>query len=190
MSWQDRKAITTFNFSLLSFVENCFKSLEELILTSVLDGKSGYWKDIRQPTVLKEDGTHLISWSVQVYTNDILAKNMYKVFQRAVAVLLASVHCLCTPIYLGDISVLSKWFQGHIKLAARAMGLPYAAVITLMVKKCKFVSERIDYSGHLIQPGPHELPGHITNAVAKLGHATTQTELCFSSRLCKNFKWF
>lgn len=65
----------------------------------------------------------------------------------------------------------------HVEQFRRVLRLLHEARVPLSLKKCKLFGEKVDYSGHIIQPSRFEMAERTTNAAAKMENPTTQTEL-------------
>lgn len=110
--------------------------------------------------------------------------------QGATGMILYSLRWQVTLVYLNDILVFSKSVEDHIEEVRRVLRLPSEAGDTLKLKKCELFAETIYYLDHAIRPGRPELALHTTDAVKKIQHCTTQSELRSYLALCILFRRF
>lgn len=111
-------------------------------------------------------------------------KNTPETFQRAMSVFLATVRWQSALVDLDDIVMSSKLPKDHIEQVRRVLRSLNKNGMTLKLKKSKLLADIIDYSGHVIRPGRLEHAEHTIDAVMKLKHRTTQTELRSFLILC------
>lgn len=105
---------------------------------------------------------------MQVHQNAIWAKNGPATFQRAIDVILASVHWQFALVHLNSSFIFPEDAVDHIEPTRRALRVLYQASDKPKLRKCKIRVRTIDYYCHLIRPGHLELARHATKAVAKL----------------------
>lgn len=117
-------------------------------------------------------------------------KNARKTFQRATDVIHVSACWQLALVYPDDIVVFSKSRQDHIEQIRRVLKVPEKAGAAFTLKNCKLFSETVDHLDHVIQTGRPKLAYYTTDAVTKLEHCTSQTELCSFLGLCNLFRWF
>lgn len=106
-------------------------------------------------------------------------------------VILSSVIWQSELLYLDDIVVFSKNANNNHKAQLRQVltGLRDAGV-TIKLKRRSFFEEKINYLGHVIQPGRQELLEATSTAALELRNPTTQTRLTSFSNLCSVFRRF
>lgn len=105
-------------------------------------------------------------------------KHVLLISQRALDIILVSVQLQFAVVYLYDIVMLLKSPYDLVEEVARVLRLLYKAGDTLMLKKCKFCTEKIVYLNHVRRPVRLELANYTTDARMKQEHLTTWTELC------------
>jgi Reverse transcriptase (RNA-dependent DNA polymerase) len=80
-------------------------------------------------------------------------RNAPSTIQRAMDVILSGVRwqkCLC---YLDDIIVFSLSIESHVEDLDKVLSLLRDAGVSLRLDKCHFFRRRVNYLGHVIEPG-------------------------------------
>jgi Reverse transcriptase (RNA-dependent DNA polymerase) len=82
-------------------------------------------------------------------------RNAPSTFQRAMDVILSGVrwqkcYCVC---YLDDIIVLSSSMESHVEDLDKVLSLLRNAGVSLRLDKCHFFRRRVNYLGHVTEPG-------------------------------------
>lgn len=80
-------------------------------------------------------------------------KNAPGTFQRAIDVILAFIKWQTAILYLEDVIFFSHDAKKHNHRGERVLSLMREAEMTLKLKKFFFISDKIDYLGHVISQG-------------------------------------
>jgi Reverse transcriptase (RNA-dependent DNA polymerase) len=82
--------------------------------------------------------------------------------------------CLC---YLDDVIIFSSSMESHIEDLDKVLTLLRAYDVSLRLEKCHYFRRRVNYLGHVIEPG--KLPAQTTkiDAILNANLPTTKTEL-------------
>ncbi len=74
-------------------------------------------------------------------------------FQRTLDILLSRYRWRTCLVYLDDVIVFSKSFEDHLRHVEEILHVLRGDGLSLMLRKCNFFKESVDYLGHVIRPG-------------------------------------
>jgi len=158
-------------------MEDCINSLGDARVFSTLDCNAGYWQI---PMAL--DGIDKIAFTCHMGTYEYLKMafgltNAPATIQRALDIILSGMTWQTFLDYLDDVNVFSDTPENHVKELGEALTRLGRAGVTLKAKKCQVFQTSVEYLGHIISPG--EMLVHMKNleALAKVGHPRTKTQL-------------
>ena len=80
-------------------------------------------------------------------------KNAPGIFQRAIDIILATVCWQFAIVYLDDIIIFSKSLDEHLNHIRIVLSLLREAGMTIKLRKCYFLQQRVEYLGHIVAPG-------------------------------------
>jgi Reverse transcriptase (RNA-dependent DNA polymerase) len=101
--------------------------------------------------------------------------NAPSTFQRAMNVILSRVRwqkCLC---YLDDIIVFSSSMESHVEDLNKVLSLLRDAGVSLRLNKCHFFRRRVNYLGHVIEPGKLSVQATKVDIILKAKLPLTKT---------------
>jgi len=87
-------------------------------------------------------------------------------------------------VYLDDVIVFSDTPESHMKALDEALTRLGRAGVTLQAKKCQFFRTSVEYLGHIISPGEMRVHNKNLEALAKVGHPRTKTQLRSFRGMC------
>lgn len=67
-------------------------------------------------------------------------------------VILSTVKCQLALVYLGDIKIFSNLISDQLPRLRSVLGFLSDAAMSLILKKCYFFENEIDYLGHVKKP--------------------------------------
>lgn len=80
-------------------------------------------------------------------------------------------------VYIDDIVKLSRFPEENIKHAVMVLWLLKNADVVAKLQKCAFLTNNINYLGHVIRPSRLEITHHTVSAVSKAMEPGTVIEL-------------
>ena len=134
-------------------MDECIDSLGEARIFSTLDANSGYWQieladEDREKTAFTSH-----SGVFQYKRMPFGLKNAPSTFQRTIDIVLATAKWKHAIVYLDDIVIFSRNVEEHMEHIASILAMLRNAGMTLKLKKCYFLQQRVDYLGHIVSPG-------------------------------------
>lgn len=112
-----------------------------------------------------------------MHKNFVSFKNAPATFQRANIIILSSFRWHFTLIHPDDIFIFLESFEEGEPHTRMILTLRKEACITLKLKNCSFLTNRIDHSCHVIKHGCLKVANHTTNAISTIHFPKTVTEL-------------
>jgi hypothetical protein len=134
-------------------MDDCLDSLGSATIFTTLDANSGYW----QLDVAKNDHdkttltSHMGTFRFNRMPFGLV--NAPATFQRSMDVLLAPVLWSKAIVYLDDIIIFSSSVEAHIRDVDQVLSFLEHTGVSLNLKKCAFFRRRVEYLGHIVQPG-------------------------------------
>lgn len=110
-------------------------------------------------------------------------KNAPRTFQRAMDILMRKIKWQFALVYSDNTKLFLRTADKHIEHVRRVLTLLIDVDMTLNLKKCEFITNRIDYLGNDIRPGRVELLTQTIDAVQGLEHTTSLRDL-------RSFLWY
>ena len=122
---------------------------------STLDPAAGYWQIRVQPDSQEKTAfiTHQGLYKFKVMPFGVM--NAPAVFQRLMQKVLARLMMGSedfVAVYLDDVIVFSQSLQAHLEHLTKVFACLREANLKLNPKKCKFMSEEVEYLGHIVTP--------------------------------------
>ena len=90
----------------------------------------------------------------------------------------------------GRHNIFSKTIEDHIGHIKTVLDLPAKASMSLQLRKCFFLQNRVEYLGHIASPGKLSVARKICDAVLHMEPPTTFTELKSFLGLCNVYRRF
>jgi Reverse transcriptase (RNA-dependent DNA polymerase)/RNase H-like domain found in reverse transcriptase len=183
-------AITVRDSYPLPRMDECIESLVDAKIFTTLDCNSGYWQipvrpeDREKTTFTSHEGLY---WFLRVPFG---LSNAPATFQRFVDITLSGLTWKSCLVYLDDIIVFSRTPAEHMAHLDAVFHRLYRAGLTLILNKCHFFKDTVDYLGHVIRPGQLSVTEKNTAALKDMTHTTTQTELLSFLDLCNVYRRF
>lgn len=156
-------------------LDKCIDLFAESSFFFTLDANNGYWH------VKIEDKTnHRTAFKshhglYQFLRMPFGLNNTPGTFQRAIDVLLASVKCKIALVYLDDIVIFYKKLKKHVAHVKQVLMLLQKARVKLLLEKCRFFSDTIDYLRSIIRPCSLEGASHTTEKIRPLNEPRNLT---------------
>jgi hypothetical protein len=152
-------------------------------LFSTLDANSGYWQVSMHP-----DDRDKTTFTYHVGTFRFKRmpfgfRNAPSTFQRAMDAILSEVRwqkCLC---YLDEIFVFSSSMEIHVEDLDKMLSLLRDAGVSLRLDKFHFFRRRVNYLGHVIEPGKLSLQAIEVDIILKAKTAVQRTSYVVSRYL-------
>jgi len=171
-------------------MEDCIDTPADARVFSTLDWNAWYRQIPKAPDDI--DNT-AFTCHIRTYEYRKLAfglTNAPATFQRSLDIILSRMTWKTCLVDLYDVIVFSDTPENHMKALDEALTRLGRAGVTLKAKKCQFFQTSVEYPGHIISPG--EMRVHITNleALAKVGHPRTKTQLRSFLGMCKVYRRF
>lgn len=171
-------------------MDECLDSLGDMRIFSVLDAISGYWQ---MPIPEEDRDKTAFSCHSGLYRfNRMLfgLTNAPATFQRAMDILLSPFRWKSCLVYLDDIIIFSRNWDDHVEHVDAILSVLQRPGVKLKLRKCEFFVERIRYLGHVVRPGTIEVDQARVEALRKVKHPTTQTQLRSFLGLCNVYRRF
>ena len=133
-------------------MDECIDSLGDAQVFSTLDCNAGYW----QIEIEEEDKdktafvTHHELFRFKRMSFGL--RNAPSTFQRTIDIILATAKWQYAIVYLDDIIIFSNSVEEHLVHVSKVLDMLQRAGMTLKLKKCFFLEERVDYLGHIVSP--------------------------------------
>jgi RNase H-like domain found in reverse transcriptase/Reverse transcriptase (RNA-dependent DNA polymerase)/Integrase zinc binding domain/Integrase core domain len=158
-------------------MDDCLDSLGSATIFTTLDANSGYWqldvaKDDRDKTTFT---SHMGTFRFTRMPFGLV--NAPATFQRSMDVLLAPVLWSKAIVYLDDIIIFSSSMEAHIRDVDQVLSLLEQAGVSLNLKKCAFFRRRVEYLGHIVQPGKLSMAAKKMAAVEQWSMPRTKREM-------------
>ena len=117
-------------------------------------------------------------------------KNAPATLQRALDILLSGVRLQICLVYLDDVIVFSRDHESHLDHLDLVLSSLRKAGVSLKLKKCFFFQPRVDYLGHVIQPGKLSVATDRASAFRLLKFPRTPTKLRSFLGACNVYRRF
>ena len=190
VDYRKLNAVTVRDSYPLPRMDECIDSLGDARVFTTLDALSGYW----QIDIADEDRDKTAFTShhgLYRYTRMPFGlRNAPATFQRAIDIILSRVKWRTALVYLDDIIVYSPDAESHFDHLKEVLQLLHQAGITLKLKKCQFFQDKVEYLGHIIQPGQLRVNSHTTEGLKHCLPPTNQTELRSFLGMCNVYRRF
>lgn len=111
-------------------------------------------------------------------------KNTPSALKRAMHIISSPIQWQCTFVHLNDTVMFSCTPLQDINPISLVNSLNNEACVTLQLTMCHFLTNKIDYPGHIIRSGWHRVTCHKTDDIEDLNTTTRLIELCYFIDLC------
>jgi len=170
--------------------EDFIDSLGDARVFSTLDCNASYWQIPMAP-----DDIDKTAFTCHIGTYEFLKMafgptNSPATFQRALDNILSRMTWQTCLVYLDDVIVLSDTPESHVKALGESLTRLGRAGVTLKAKKCQFFQTSVEYLGHIISPGEMRVHKKNLEALAKVGHPRTKTQLRSFLGMCNVYRHF
>lgn len=125
-------------------VDECIESFDKATVFSILDSNSGWWKvEIEYKDRNKNVFPSHYGLLLLVRMSFAL-KNAPGTFQTTMKIILSSVKWQLALVYLEITVIFSMTLEKHIEHVEQVLALPQRARVTIKLKKCYFITDKID----------------------------------------------
>ncbi len=171
-------------------MDECIDSLGEARYLTTLDCLSGFWQIPMKPE--DRDKTTFVCHhgSYRYLRMPFGLMNSPATFQRAIDIILAGFKWSTCLIYLDDIIVFSKDKETHFKDLEDVLDALARANVTIKLKKCSFLTNKVKYLGHLIEPGRLSVDKASVAALQEALPPRNKTELRSFLGMCNVYRRF
>jgi hypothetical protein len=163
-------------------------SLGNARVLSALDCNCGYRQIFACCGRYGQDDFHLPQGNLPFLRISFGLRNAPTTFQRTVDIVLSGSKWKSCLIYVDDITVFSNTEYDHFRHLNEVVSLLYRDDLSLKLKKCHFFKDIVDYLGHVIRPGKHEVAVKNTEALRNARPPVNQTELHSFLGLCNIYR--
>ena len=116
--------------------------------------------------------------------------NAPAIFQRALDIIQSRMTWQTCLVYLDDFIVFSDIPKNRVKALYEALNRLGRAGVTLKAKKCQFFQTSVEHVGHIISPGEMRVHNKNLEALTKVGHPRTKTQLRSCLGMCNVYRRF
>jgi len=171
-------------------MEDCIDSLGDARVFSRIDCNAGYWQIPMAPDDIDKTAftCHMGTYEYLIMAFGLT--NAPTTFQRALDIILSGMTWQTCLVYLDDVIVFSDTAENHLRALDEALTRLGRAGVTLKAKKCQFFQTSVDYLGHIICTGEMRVHNKNLEALAKVGHPRTKTQLGSFLRMYKVYRRF
>ncbi len=97
--------------------------------------------------------------------------------RRTLDIIMSSYEWKTCIVYLDDFTIFSKDLELQLGQIYQILSALHKAGVTLKLRKCKFLPNRVEYLGHVIRPGTFSVGVSRVSALLDATHPRTQTRL-------------
>jgi RNase H-like domain found in reverse transcriptase/Reverse transcriptase (RNA-dependent DNA polymerase) len=158
-------------------LDECIDILSVAVVFSTLDVNSGYWEVSIHPD---DRGKTTFTCHVGKYGFKRMPfglRNAPSIFQRAIDVILFGVRWLKCLFYLDDIIVFSSSMASQVEDLDKVLSLLRDAGVSLRLDKYHFFRRRVNYLGHVIEPGKLSVQATKVDTILKAKLPRSKTKL-------------
>jgi len=171
-------------------MEDCIDSLEDARIFPTLDCYAWYWQIPMAP-----DDIDKTAFTCHMGTHENLKMafgltNAPATFQRALDIIQSRMTWQTCLVYLDDFIVFSDIPKNRVKALYEALNRLGRAGVTLKAKKCQFFQTSVEHVGHIISPGEMRVHNKNLEALTKVGHPRTKTQLRSCLGMCNVYRRF
>jgi len=171
-------------------MEDCLYSLGDAQVFTSLDCTAGYWqvplrKDDQEKTPFT---THcgIYHWLSMPFC----LTNAPATFQRALDIILSGLKWQICLVYLDDVIIFSANAEQHVKDVDTVLHCLREAGVTLILEKCTWFSDEVEYLGHIVRPGHLDVHNKNVDALKHAKFPTTKTQLKSFLGMCNVYRRF
>lgn len=152
-------------------------SLGRAKLFSTSDAHSGYLQIQIKPEDRLETSFTFHEGTYQCIRIPFGLTNAPPTVQRPLDLILSRFSCKHFLIYLDDVIIYSNSIEEHIDHVDEILTALTEACVTLMINKCSFFSDTVEYPGNIIRPGTLEVSKFKTKSLREARPPTKKTEV-------------
>jgi Reverse transcriptase (RNA-dependent DNA polymerase) len=134
-------------------LDECIDRLGDVVVFSTLDANSGYWQVSMHPDDRDKNTFTCHVGTFHFKRMPFGLRNAPSTFQRAMDIILSGVRWQKCLSYLDDITVFSSSIESHVEDLDKVLSLLRDSGVSSRLDKCHFFSGRVNYLGHVIEPG-------------------------------------
>jgi RNase H-like domain found in reverse transcriptase/Reverse transcriptase (RNA-dependent DNA polymerase) len=171
-------------------LDECIDSLGDSVVFSTLDANSGYWQVSMHPNDRDKTTFACHVGTYRFKRMPFGLRNAPSTVQRTLDVILPGARwqkCLC---YLDEIIVFSSSMKSHVEGLDKVLSLLRDAGISLRLDKCHFFRRRVNYLGHVIEPGKLSVQDTKVDTILMAKLPRTKTELRAFLGICNVYRRF
>jgi hypothetical protein len=171
-------------------LDECIDSLGDAVVFSTLDANSGYWQVSMHPDDRGKTTFTCHVGTLRFKRMPFGLRNAPSTFQSAMDVIIFGVRwqkCWC---YLDDIIVFSSSMKIHVEDLDKVSSLLRDAGVSLRLDKCHFFRHRVNYLGHVIEPGKLSVQATKVDTILKAKLPRTKMELRAFLGICNVYRRF
>lgn len=168
-------------------MDECNDSSGDANVFTTLDAYSSYW-NIEAGQASRENRLHFSPQLIALHGNAVWFEKSPGNVSRRHGYLLAQSEMAVHFLYLADIVIFSNTPHEYIAHTKMVSALLIKTNVTMKLKKCAFLTNRIDCLGHVARPGRLEAANLTADGIHELKLPTTATELGYFLGLCNLFR--
>lgn len=136
----------------LTRIDECLDSLGYAKFFTTLDCNNGYWKIPILPRDQDKTTFTCHSGTFRFNRMPFGLMNAPETFQRALDIILSKYRWRTCLVYLDDVIVFSKDVDAHLTHINEGLAALSSAGFSLKLPKCRFLTDKVQYLGHVIRP--------------------------------------
>jgi len=171
-------------------MEDCIDSLGDARVFSTLDCNAGYWQIPMAPEDIEKTAFTCHMGTYEYLKMAFGLTNAPATFQRALDIILSGMTWKTCLVYLDCVIVFSVTPENHVKALDEALTRLGPAGVTLKDKKCQFFQMSVEDIRHIISPWEMRVHNKNLEALAKVGHPRTKTQLRSFRGMCNVYRRF
>jgi len=171
-------------------MEDCLDSLGDAKVFTSLNCTAGYWqvplrKEDREKTAFTTRAG-IYHWLSMPFG----LTNAPATFQRALDIILSGLKWQICLVYLDDVIIFSANAEQHIKDVDTVLTRLHEAGVTLNLEKCTWISDEVEYLGHIVRPGTLHVHNKNVDALRQASFPRTKTQLKSFLGMCNVYRRF
>jgi len=180
-------AVTQWDSYPIPRMEDCIDSPGDARVFSTLDCNAGYWQIPMAPDDIDKTAFTCPMGTYEYLKMAFGLTNAPATCQRALDIILSGMTWKTCLLYLDDVIVFSEDPESHVKALDEDLTRLCRAGVTLKAKKCHFFQTSVEHLGHIIWMRVHNKN---LEALTKVGHPRTKTQLRSFLRMCNVYRRF
>ena len=171
------KNITKKDAYPLPRMEDCLNSLGDAKVFNSHDCTEGYWKVPLRPADGEKTAftTHagIYHWLSMPFG----LTNAPATFQRSLDIILSGLKWQLCLVYLDDVTIFSASAEQHVKDVDVVLTRLHEAGVTLNIEKYTWLSDDVEYLGHIVRPGQRHVQNKNVDALKHASFPAAKTQL-------------